>query len=178
MRSRLEASFAAWLDRNGFVWQYEPWCFASEKGQYLPDFLITDDSRKLLPVTSPVYIEVKPQDTHSTHLSRQLAIIRASDAQAGLLLAISPDGGLSFTLTAVSTDRVVVRLGARESTASVVRAITEILKSNPGQLPVFLHLVSGERTTVLQLGAVRVSGSDRCLKRLRAIATAAARVST
>lgn len=43
MRSRLEARFAAWLDRQEFQWDYEPQCFAAKDGrQYLPDFRIRD----------------------------------------------------------------------------------------------------------------------------------------
>lgn len=38
MRSRLEAGFAAWLDSVRLDWTYEPQCYASELGQYLPDF--------------------------------------------------------------------------------------------------------------------------------------------
>jgi hypothetical protein len=33
MRSRLEARYAAWLDRHGFTWEYEPRCYATEAGQ-------------------------------------------------------------------------------------------------------------------------------------------------
>lgn len=40
MRSRLEATAAALFDRFGAAWQYEPMCFASEAGQYLPDFRV------------------------------------------------------------------------------------------------------------------------------------------
>ncbi|MES2211328.1 MAG: hypothetical protein V4515_14290 [Chloroflexota bacterium] len=52
MRSRLEAKFAAFLDRSGLSWQYEPRAYADETGQYLPDFLI--------PGKPPTFIEVKP----------------------------------------------------------------------------------------------------------------------
>jgi hypothetical protein len=38
MRSRLEADYAASLDRMGRRWAYEPQCFASAAGQWLPDF--------------------------------------------------------------------------------------------------------------------------------------------
>lgn len=39
MRSRLEAKYAQYLDGQSLlVWEYEPNCFASERGQYLPDF--------------------------------------------------------------------------------------------------------------------------------------------
>lgn len=54
MRSRLEADFAASLDRDGLVWKYEPTCFAGDEGQWLPDFQ--------LEIVSPYhhYIELKP----------------------------------------------------------------------------------------------------------------------
>lgn len=54
MRSRLEADFAAFLDRHGDQWEYEPQCFGSDSGQWLPDFSITETTG------SPVYVEVKP----------------------------------------------------------------------------------------------------------------------
>jgi hypothetical protein len=38
MRSRLEADYAAGLDRQGISWEYEPDCFAGPDGQWLPDF--------------------------------------------------------------------------------------------------------------------------------------------
>jgi hypothetical protein len=38
MRSRLEADYAANLDALGYRWGYEPECFASADGQWLPDF--------------------------------------------------------------------------------------------------------------------------------------------
>ena len=54
MRSRLEADYARWLDQKGYDWQYEPQCFASENGQYLPDFLVEDRTGE------QEYVEVKP----------------------------------------------------------------------------------------------------------------------
>lgn len=51
MRSRLEAAWAEQFDAWGQAWQYEPQCYASEEGQYLPDFLLTPGS---------VFVEVKP----------------------------------------------------------------------------------------------------------------------
>lgn len=38
MRSRLEADYAAELDRQHYRWAYEPKCFAGPGGQWLPDF--------------------------------------------------------------------------------------------------------------------------------------------
>lgn len=40
MRSRLEAKCAQWLDFVEAEWQYEPICYADERGQYLPDFVL------------------------------------------------------------------------------------------------------------------------------------------
>lgn len=54
MRSRLEADFAAWLDRKKFTWAYEPTCFAGPDGQWLPDFRIAAEGK---PNT---YVELKP----------------------------------------------------------------------------------------------------------------------
>jgi hypothetical protein len=53
MRSRLEALAAAYLDRHGFAWEYEPICFAGMGGQYLPDF------RVIRPEKANVYLEIK-----------------------------------------------------------------------------------------------------------------------
>jgi hypothetical protein len=53
MRSRLEASFAAYLDRHQWDWEYEPACFAGSAGQWLPDFLRRAGE-------SVEYIELKP----------------------------------------------------------------------------------------------------------------------
>jgi hypothetical protein len=38
MRSRLEADYAADLDRCGLTWEYEPECFAGDGLQWVPDF--------------------------------------------------------------------------------------------------------------------------------------------
>lgn len=54
MRSRLEASVAARLDREGAPWIYEPECFADESGQYLPDFRVE------MPDGTPMFVEAKP----------------------------------------------------------------------------------------------------------------------
>ena len=48
-RSRLEARWAAWFDRRGIVWEYEPARFDG----WMPDFKLVLDG-------APVYAEVKP----------------------------------------------------------------------------------------------------------------------
>lgn len=58
MRSRLEARYAQWLDAQGLEWTYEPRCFASDDGQYLPDFQI--DGVRVLGSVHPIFVEVKP----------------------------------------------------------------------------------------------------------------------
>jgi hypothetical protein len=61
MRSRLEAGFAAWLDRVGIDWAYEPVAFGHpEHGQYLPDFELRDVPVSDRPGETLVYVEVKP----------------------------------------------------------------------------------------------------------------------
>lgn len=57
MRSRLEADYAAWLDRQGRQWEYEPECFADEHGQWLPDFRVAKLNEYY---GVPHLIEVKP----------------------------------------------------------------------------------------------------------------------
>lgn len=59
MRSRLEADYAAWLDKVGWSWEYEPQCFASEDGQWLPDFAVSIFGSPSHPCP-PVLIELKP----------------------------------------------------------------------------------------------------------------------
>lgn len=58
MRSRLEARFAAGLDKLGIEWKYEPECFADESGQYLPDFWLGLNG--VYEARSLTYVEVKP----------------------------------------------------------------------------------------------------------------------
>jgi hypothetical protein len=89
MRSRLEASFAAALDRDGCKWTYEPHCFADETGQYLPDFLLDcgDGGR--------YYIEVKPPSISEEELAaalKRMEIIWASEPNAGLALHLWGSG--------------------------------------------------------------------------------------
>jgi hypothetical protein len=81
MRSRLEAAFAAHLDRAGCPWTYEPHCFASAAGQYLPDFLAMTDP--------PIYVEVKPDIPQAIEQAkRQMLIIRKSEPEAHLFIAV------------------------------------------------------------------------------------------
>lgn len=107
MRSRLEAGFAAWLDENGFEWEYEPQAFASEKGQYLPDFKLSeiDVAASATDATSATaYVEVKPDsfefsdvDEHA-RLARSMAVIHESEPHT-LLLLVRPSSVFALGTT-------------------------------------------------------------------------------
>lgn len=87
MRSRLEASFAAWLDQREFTWRYEPRCFASSDGQYLPDFqLITLKGR---PINAEAFFEVKPPNADMAAALDLMHIIRATHPNADLHVVTS-----------------------------------------------------------------------------------------
>jgi len=89
MRSRLEADFAAFLDRAGAEWEYEPVCFAGPEGQWLPDF------RAMVPDGPWTYFEVKPEslpdDQIDTVLER-MTVVWLTEAAAILQLVIWPYG--------------------------------------------------------------------------------------
>ena len=87
MRSRLEAGFAMWMDEAGIEWTYEPQCYASEAGQYLPDFQ-TSNLRMACASRRPLFFEVKPfvDQTVIAQLKVNTAIIRASLPDACLAL--------------------------------------------------------------------------------------------
>lgn len=104
MRSRLEAGYAAWLDRWFFEWDYEPCAFSSPEGrQYLPDFRVRN-VRVLGFHNGPVtaYVEVKPlaalQDPERRRqVLEDLTIIRRAEPGAVTLIEAS-DGQSSRTL--------------------------------------------------------------------------------
>ena len=85
MRSRLEANWAAALDREGIAWVYEPLAFSSKSGQYLPDFFIE-------PLN--LYLEVKPVDevlgNYQHGWLTRMEIIWESDPTAALMLVAGP----------------------------------------------------------------------------------------
>ena len=89
MRSRLEAGFAAWLDKFDMTWKYEPRAFASENGQYLPDFELPEIDFIGTP-PAQVFVEIKPAQPDPDVLSLQRSIIKESlpDAQ---LVVVWPD---------------------------------------------------------------------------------------
>lgn len=94
MRSRLEAGFAAWMDKNGIPWLYEPQCFAGSDGQYLPDFKLDVLSEGI------VYLEVKPTtEAALDSLRYRMNIIWESDPKA-ILAAVAPDGVLMMRIPA------------------------------------------------------------------------------
>lgn len=86
MRSRLEATFAGFLDEVGFEWAYEPRAYGSGRAQYLPDFEIRFGG------IDPIYVEVKGPLGTSTELAAivdRMGIILASEPEARLVLIIA-----------------------------------------------------------------------------------------
>lgn len=82
MRSRLEASWAQWWDEGELPWAYEPVCFASEVGQYLPDFRVDLPHRAM-------YVEIKPFEPAEAEvftIQDRMEIIWASDPRSMLCL--------------------------------------------------------------------------------------------
>ena len=77
MRSRLEASYAAELDRRRLPWEYEPRCFANAQGQYLPDFKVGGNT----------YIEIKPPNANHPMALQRMHIILSSEPTARLQVA-------------------------------------------------------------------------------------------
>ena len=82
MRSRLEASFAERLDAVGAPWQYEPQCFASPEGQYLPDFVVDGE-----------YVEIKPPVADLDAAHKRMHIILASEPDAVLYVVTNSTTG-------------------------------------------------------------------------------------
>jgi hypothetical protein len=95
MRSRLEARFAADMDRQSAVWVYEPRAYASPDGQYLPDFQILEYGGKA--VQPPLFFEVRPTVERAYLAMERMAIIWASEPTADLCIAVP--GQLCFYAT-------------------------------------------------------------------------------
>jgi len=83
MRSRLEASWAAYLDDLRLAWAYEPVCFASATGQYLPDF-------RLVYENTTYYVEIKGVFGDTEALRRRMEIVWASEPTAYLVALEGP----------------------------------------------------------------------------------------
>ena len=98
MRSRLEARWAQVFEDmrvgtgNRSVWEYEPFCFANDKGQYLPDF-----RQKL--GDSWIYYEIKPFVNNPIPIMEQMEIILDSEPPniALELIVGAPDDSKSFS---------------------------------------------------------------------------------
>jgi len=87
MRSRLEARYAAWLDRCHIPWTYEPAAFADQHGQYLPDFELHGVYQPV--PSSRVFVEVKPNVEMARPVMRQMEVIWASEPEAVLVLELA-----------------------------------------------------------------------------------------
>lgn len=80
MRSRLEADFARYLDRQGIVWRYEPAIYGAPGQGYLPDFqLLREDGHH--------FVEVKPTLQEVAAAKRRMAVIWGTHPDAVLIVA-------------------------------------------------------------------------------------------
>lgn len=70
MRSRLEAAYAAYLDRLQVSWEYEPECFASARGQWLPDFSFVGAPGRYIEVKPPELLDFRPHETADERYAR------------------------------------------------------------------------------------------------------------
>ncbi len=93
MRSRLEARYAASLDRLGVDWSYEPMCFADSVSQYLPDFELHRLGRHM-------YVEVKPSDSLAEAALARMHVIRSSVPDAILMVVVPRFGDERFQVGA------------------------------------------------------------------------------
>lgn len=82
MRSRLEATFAGYLDEAELEWEYEPNCYADGPNQYLPDFKVYEGGEAF------AYYEVKPPQADISAALLKMHIIRASEPHANLGVVI------------------------------------------------------------------------------------------
>lgn len=107
MRSRTEATFAAFLDRHSFTWEYEPRAFATAAEQYLPDFRITIGNH----VDAPLYIDVKGTLGNgnvwvaAAAVLRRMRVIWSSEPGAALAVAISDARPKMLMITAANKDK-------------------------------------------------------------------------
>lgn len=92
MRSRLEADYAASLDREGVEWEYEPVVFAGPDGQWLPDFGLNGESHAYIEVKPASQLDILDGEVYGDRLERIDGILRRmsvawlTDPQAMLIL--------------------------------------------------------------------------------------------
>jgi hypothetical protein len=113
MRSRLEADFARFLDEERAAlsrftsqrpyWQYESCCFASERGQYLPDFLVVNGPRR-------TFIEVKPESVTGQQLLAALAAME-------IMWDSEPDAHLRLVVWTYKAERPPIELDCERTWA-------------------------------------------------------------
>lgn len=88
MRSRTEARFAAVLDRVGYTWDYEPRAYGSMRGQWLPDFELTNG----VPGHRS-FVEVKPTRDAAYAAIPKVRVVFASEPDASVIVTWpEPDG--------------------------------------------------------------------------------------
>lgn len=116
MRSRLEAGFAQWLDQLHVRWEYEPRAFATEAGQYLPDFLLHDLVAGPIVQLRDVYVEIKPaawfrgNEQARPTIDAQYRIILGSEPDARMIVAVAGIESTFWLLWPVGDDVLWTRI--------------------------------------------------------------------
>lgn len=129
MRSRLEADYAAWMDRVGRKWEYEPVCFASSDGQWLPDFR-AGKARVLQEVKSAHLLEQEEGEGPVDVINRIDVILQ----RMTIAWASEPDAWLELIFWAY---------GACEPTLSIAGRRDDVWQASGNGLPTFPLLWAG-----------------------------------
>lgn len=82
MRSRLEARWAMVFDALGIAWQYEPHCFRTKEGGYLPDFRLV--------LARPCWLEIKGPEPIERDYVRAREVQRQTGEKLRFLVGTLP----------------------------------------------------------------------------------------
>lgn len=82
-RSKLEAKWAVMLDTLGMRWEYEPKCFGTPEGGYLPDFFVKSPS--------PFWIEVKGPEPIERDYVRAMYVVKQTKQKFRFLVGPVPE---------------------------------------------------------------------------------------
>jgi len=137
MRSRLEADYAAELDRWRVHWGYEPECFASEAGQWLPDFGYSFGSEPFA-----VFCEIKPAEPLlREHIPGSIGFVQHVDAlleRMTIAWASRPDACLELIFWQYGGPEYLMITSGHQGQAWVVttghRDIPTLLWTGMGQI--------------------------------------------
>lgn len=130
-RSRLEARWAAFFDRIGLQWEFEPEGYETSAGRYLPDFWLP--SIYLRGARVGLYFEVKPSRPAEMEAIKVMALVCGSD-KAVLVPAQSPNGRTDELLLEYTPEQTPYGVGCATD-----EGLTFARCTNCGQVNVNFH---------------------------------------